>query len=332
MKKISLVVLFTLFLGIFTGCGSNSSSDTKTITVAFNQSENHPQYQALKELGEAFKEATDGRYEFDIQANAVLGDQKSTLESVQSGVIDISVVGNPIVENYNKDFAVIGLPYVYKSSQHQEEVFTSGVLDDLFASTKDNGFEILGAYTAGARSVYTDTEIITPDDLSGQKIRVMESDTMVRMLNAMGGVGTPMAQGEVYTSVQQGILDGAENNEITYADLKHYEIAPIFSRTQHLMVPDLIAVSNKLLDGMTAEDQATFRSLVKESISNEFGLWNDAVDKAIETAESNGATFVDADKDLFIEATQDLVDEIISANDDAKALYEKINELYDEQA
>lgn len=331
MKKISMLIMSALLFSIFTGCGSSDNNTTATtITVAFNQSENHPQYQALKELGEAFEKETDGRYKFDIQANAVLGDQKATIELMQSGVVGISVVGNPIVENYNKDFAVIGLPYVYKSQEHQKEVFTSGLLDDLFASTKSNKFEILGAYTAGARSIYTDVPVKTPSDLAGKKIRVMESDTMVNMLNAMGGVGTPMAQGEVYTAVQQGILNGGENNEITYADLKHYEVAPVFSRTEHLMVPDLIAVSSQLLDGMSDEDQATLRRLVKESTENEFNLWNAAVSDAVKAAEEGGAKFVDANKDEFVEATQSVVDETIKGNDTAKKLYDAINDLYDE--
>lgn len=329
MKKISIVLVAVLIASLLTGCGSKGDKAVK-ITVAFNQSENHPQYQALKELGEEFSKATDGRYEFDIQANAVLGDQKSTLELLQTGVVDISVVGNPIVENYNKDFAAIGLPYVYKSLDHQKEVFTSDVLDDLFASTKDNGFEILGAYTAGARSVYTDVPVTNTADLKGKKIRVMESETMVNMLNSMGGVGTPMAQGEVYTAVQQGILDGGENNEITYSDLKHFEIAPVFSKTEHLMVPDLIVVSNSLLEKMTKEDQETFRKLVKESVENEFTLWANAVSEAVANAEENGATFVEVDKAPFVEGTQSVVDSIISDNANAKKLYDSINDLYDE--
>src|SRR5690606_4976317 len=128
----------------------------------------------------------------------------------------------------------------------QKEVFTTDILDELFASTEENGFFVAGSFTAGSRNIYTDKPIETPEDLAGYKIRVMESDTMVKMLELMGGVGTPMGQGEVYTAVQQGVLEGGENNEVTYADLKHYEIAPYFSYTQHLMVPDLIIINDDI--------------------------------------------------------------------------------------
>lgn len=320
------------------GCGGgNSDADSgnttakkQTLKLAFNQSDEHPQYKALEEMGEAFDKATDGAYEIEISPNELLGAQKDAFELVQNGTIQMAMVANSIVENVNADFAVIGLPYAYDSEEHQEKVFTSGILDELFASTKDQKINVLAAFTAGSRSVYTDKPIEKPEDLAGYKIRVMESPTSIAMLNAMGGVATPMAQGEVYTAVQQGILNGGENNEITYADLKHYEIAPYFSRTKHLMIPDLLVINSDLLEGMTAEHQQILKDLSKEYTAREFDLWNEQIGDAIAMAEEAGAIFSEVDIKPFQDANQAVIDDVTSKSDSSKALYDEIRKLADE--
>ena len=204
---------------LLVGCSDKKSesnsevkNETQVLKVAFNQSEKHPQYKALVEFGKKLEEQTKGAYKLEISPNALLGDQRATVELTQNGVIQMAVVGNPVVENFNKDFAVI-LPYLYDSLEHQKKVFLSDVLKPLFKSVSSNGFEVVGIFTAGARCIYTDKAVTKPEDLAGYKIRVMQSDTMKKMLDLMGGIGTPMGQGEVYTAIQQGVINGGENDE-----------------------------------------------------------------------------------------------------------------------
>ncbi|MEM1484840.1 TRAP transporter substrate-binding protein [Oscillospiraceae bacterium PP1C4] len=304
------------------------AANATILKLAFNQSENHPQYKALKAMGDKFKEQTNGRYEIEIHPNALLGDQRATVELLQANAIQLSVVGNPLVENYNKDFAVIGLPYVYDSMEHQKKVFTGGVLDELFKSVSKEGFEVIAAFTAGSRNIYCDKPIKTPADLKGYKIRCMESDTMVKMIGYMGGVGTPMGQGDVYTAIQSGVLNGGENNEVTYADLKHYEVAPYFSYTQHLMVPDLIIASNTFLASLSAEDKATFDKLIDEMVAEEFALWGENVEIAKKAAIDGGATFVeDIDIAPFQEACKPLAEAVAGSSETAGKLYEAVRAL-----
>ncbi|URL02600.1 TRAP transporter substrate-binding protein [Avibacterium sp. 20-126] len=306
---------------------STNSVAATEVKVAFNQSEKHPQYQALQLFGEELSKATDGRYKVTIFPNELLGDQRASLELVQNGAIQMAVVANPLVENYDKTFAVLGIPYVYANTDHQEKVFTSGILDDLFASTKKFGFEVLTAYTAGARSLYTKGAAITDQaGLKGKKIRVLQSDTMIKMLACMGGTGVPMNQGEVYTAIQQGVLDGAENNEITYADLKQYEVAPFFARTQHLRVADLLVVSEFFLSSMSSEDQAVLKKLAKESTKVEFKLWNEKIKSAEAIAKENGATFVEVDTTAYQQSCKPLQDELVQTPEQ-KVIFEKIVEL-----
>lgn len=338
-KKMMAILMIGIMLVSFVGCSKPSDTGTETggdapaavatqlLKLSFNQSENHPQYKALETFGKRLEEETGGAFALEISPNALLGDQRASLELVQNGAIQMAVVGNPIVENFDKDYAVIGLPYVYDSLEHQKKVFTSGILDELFASVSGNGFEVVGAFTAGSRNVYTDKPIETPADLAGYKIRVMQSDTMKKMLDYMGGVGTPMAQGEVYTAVQQGVLEGGENNEVTYVDLKHYEISPYFSYTQHLMVPDLIVINNSIYTGMSTEHKEVFNRLMKETIENQFAGWNESVEEAKKVAIENGATFIELDIKPFQENVKPLHDEVTNSSEKAKKLYDEVRAL-----
>lgn len=332
MKKI-LFAGSLLLIGMFIGCSKEKETvaeekvKTQVLKVAFNQSENHPQYKALTKFSNQLEEQTKGAYKLEISPNALLGDQRATAELVQNGVIQMSVVGNPVVESFNKDFSVIGLPYLYDNLEHQKKVFLSDVLKPLFKSVSSSGFEVIGAFTAGARCLYTDKPMMKPEDLKGYKFRVMQSDTMKKMIDYMGGIGTPMGQGEVYTAVQQGVIEGGENNEVTYVDLKHYEIAPYFSYTNHLMVPDLIIINEKLYNGMSSENRKIFDDLMKQTIENEFEVWNENVEAAKKIAIENGAKFIEVDIKPFQERVKPLQEEVANSSELTKDIYAKVREL-----
>lgn len=329
MKRKGRMLLSILLFGLgLSGCSKNTAAmDGGIIRIAYNQAPTHPHYQALEKAGEKFQEATGGRYEFLIYPNEVLGDQRASIELIQNGAIQMAIVNNAMIENYNKDFAILGLPYIFDSEEHQKEVFTSGVLDPLFSSTKEQGFQIMAAYTAGSRNVYASKAIETPADLSGMKIRVMESPSMIRMMEYMGGVGTPMGQGEVYTAIQQGVIDGGENNEITYSDMKHYEVAPFFSRTQHIMIPDLVIAESAYLDRMAPEDRELLVQILQDSIEEEFALWDSQIEETKNILIEKGVTFVDVDIAPFQENCLKLHDEAIQDSDAARELYQQIRAL-----
>lgn len=332
MKK-GLFIGSLLLMGMFMGCSKDKEVDgsapvkTQILKVGFNQSEKHPQYKALEEFSQKLEQETKGAYKLEISPNELLGDQRATAELVQNGVIQMSVVGNPVVESFNKDFAVIGLPYLYDNLEHQKKVFTSDVLKPLFKSVSSSGFEVVGAFTAGARCLYTDKPMTKPEDLAGYKFRVMQSDTMKKMVDYMGGIGTPMGQGEVYTAVQQGVIEGGENNEVTYVDLKHYEIAPYFSYTNHLMVPDLIIINEKLYNGMTPENREIFDRLMKETIENEFTIWNENVEAAKKIAAENGAKFIEVDIKPFQERVKPLQEDVANTSEMTKKIYTEVRAL-----
>ena len=311
-------------------CSASPSADggggaKHVLRVAFNQDINHPQAQALTELSKKLEKETDGKYSLQLYTDETLGDQASTIEQVQSGTIDLSVVAGSLLENFEPDFSVVNLPYVYDSPEQQMKVLNDPqIMGDLYDSVLDDNIKVLTAYHGGVRNVYSSKGPVNePADLKSQKIRVIGSDTNVEMMKLMGGIGTPMAQGEVYTAIQSGVLDGAENNELIYSTLSHDEIAPYYSYTKHLMMPDYLIASPKVWDAMDKETQETFTKLLGESVDTELDLFAKAVDTAKAESEKAGAKFNDADVDAFREATKPLIDSKVTS-DRSKAIYDAI--------
>ncbi|MBB6214391.1 tripartite ATP-independent transporter DctP family solute receptor [Anaerosolibacter carboniphilus] len=335
MQKRIIALLLVVLMVVLSGCAGKTTEPSKTnegteavktqvIKVAFNQPENHPQYKAMQQFGEKVFERTNGAYKIEIFPNELLGPQRETVELVQTGAIGMSIVANSLVENFNKKFSILGLPYIYDSKEHQNAVFTDDtIVGDLFKSTADNNFIVLTAFHAGARNVYTNKAINTPADLKGLKIRIMESDTNIKMMKYMGGVGTPMGQGEVYTATQSGVIDGGENNELIYANMKHYEVAKVYSYTQHLMIPDLLIINKALYEGMSEEHKAIFNEEIKNATTAEVDLWEVDAEVAKKTAQDNGAQFVYPDIKAFQESVKPLHDEL-TQDPEFKKLYDAI--------
>lgn len=310
------------------GSAASSTKVGKTVLkCSFNQSIDNPEAQTVVQLSDKLYDATDGRYSIEVYPNEQLGDQKSSLELVETGAVEMAIVANSLVENVNPDFSVIGCPYIYDSVDHQKALFESGSLDELFATTESSGFTVLAAYSLGPRCVYAKKPVTSPEDLKGMKIRVMQSDTMVQMMNAMGGVGTPMSQGDVYSAIQAGTLDGAENNIITYTDLLQYEVAPYFSETNHLMIPDELIINTASIKGMSADDQKALKDLSTQSVETMFTLAAQLRDQYRKVCEDKGVTFTEVDIAPFQKNMQPLIDNVVNRSDMTKAIYQDILNL-----
>ena len=318
-------------VGCSTGGGGaaadgGSASNPVVLKVAFNQPETHPQYSAMVNFGKKLKEQTKGAYEIKMFPNELLGSQQDTIAGVQSGTIDMSIVAGSLLENVNPDFVAFNLPYVFDSLEQQVSVLSDpAVTSDLYKSMEDKNIDVVAGFTGGIRNVYTKEKAIkTPADLAGLKIRVIQSDTMVSMMKLMGGVGTPMGQADVYTAIQSGVLDGGENNELIYNSLKHDEIAPHYSSTKHLMMPDFLIMSSKVLAGMTDDQRTIFTDGLVAASQEEATLWNKTVATAVTQAKAAGAKFNDVDTAAFKKAVQPLVDEKLAASPEAKKLYDAV--------
>lgn len=328
-RPVSLALVIALCLALFSGCGTRNAEGEKTqiIRIAFNQPESHVEYQALADFGEKFKEATDGRYEVQIYPNAVLGDQGPVTEMIRTGALQMAVVPISVPESYNADFAIIAAPYLYDNLKQMETAAREGVFDPLFTTTDKYGFEIVTLYTSGARHIYTDKPIEKPEDLAGYKIRVMDSDAYIQMVELMGGVGIPMAQSEVYAAVQQHVIEGGENSEVVYNNFKHYELSPYFSYTNHLVMTDVVVANKGFLADMDEETRAIFNQLIKESMEVEFATWDQSIEEAKAVLEEQGVIFVESDIQAFQERCAPLLESIANRSDMTRAVYNQVMEI-----
>lgn len=308
-----------------TSGGDSDNTSATVFKVAFNQSEAHPQAQAILELSDKLEEQTDGKYRLELYPDGTLGAQEATIEQVQSGTIELAFVAGSLLESFESDFSVVNLPYIYESPEHQMSVLNDEeIVGELYSKLEEDSIKVLSAYHGGVRNVYASKPIEKPADLAGMKIRVIGSDTNVRMMELMGGIGTPMAQDEVYTAIQSGVLDGAENNELIYATLSHDEIAPFYSSTNHLMMPDYLVASPKMWDSLDDETKKIFATLLEESVDTELSLFSASVESAKKDAEAAGATFVEADADAFRDAVLPLHEERLTT-DLVKKIYDAID-------
>lgn len=328
LGAIGAAAVMTLTLASCSGAsagGGEGAQAPTTFRVAFNQDAEHPQARALQELSDELEERTDGAYSLELYTDETLGDQAETIEQVQSGTIDFAIVAGSLLENFEPDMSVVNLPYLYDSPEHQMSVLNDReIVGELYDALLDDSIAVMAAYHGGVRNVYSsDGPVASPGDLAGQKIRVIGSDTNVRMMELMGGVGTPMAQGEVYTAIQSGVLNGAENNELIYASLSHDEIAGYYSRTQHLMMPDYLIAAPAVWDGLDEETRAVFQELLDASVDTELEYFATAVDEAVAAAEEAGAQFSDADVDAFREAVLPLHEERVT-NERTQGIYDAI--------
>ena len=334
-----VVGLVSLGLAACGGGGSSSGSTPATdggsgeqivFKLAFNQTDQHPQYKAGVEFGKRLEEATDGRYSIKVYPNEQLGTQSDVIQNLSNGTVELMYVGGPVMEGFNKDFAVYNLPYMFDSVDAQHQIFRDTELNaELFKSVEGSkNITVLAALFAGVRNIYNSKQAVrTPDDLTGMKIRVQQSDSQVRMIELMGAVAAPMGQGDVYSALQTGVLDGAENNETVYNALKHDEVAKFYSYTRHLMIPDYLLINSKALNAMPEADRQALLDLVPEIQKMADDGFQDFIKKSIDSSKSIGAQFNDdVDTAAFKERVQPLVDETVNANDVRKTLYAAIQE------
>lgn len=322
MKKIAAA--FAVALGLaalgLTGCakgGAKSSAEATAanpmvLTLAHSLSETHTVHIAMAEFADKVNERTDGRIQIKIFPNGQLGSENESMEQLMAGVISMTKVASPGLATYNESYHAFGLPYIFDDTQDFYHVMDSAQMQDFFLSSADDGFVTLTYYTSGARSFYTkDKAIRTPADLKGLKIRVQDMKSQTDMMKALGGTPVAMSYGDVYTSLQTGIIDGTENNETALTTGKHGEICKVYSTDQHAMIPDVLVMSSKVWATISPEDQQIILEAAHESTESHKIAWDAAIGEAIEEAKTQmGVTFVDdVDKEAFREATKDMVGE-----------------------
>ena len=226
------------------------------------------------------------------------------------------------------------MPYLFTSEEaYFAAMNDTDYMNKIYASTEDTGLQVVTWYNVGTRNFYAKKAINTPDDLKGMKIRVQQSPASIKMANAFGAAASPMSFGEVYTAIQQGVIDGAENNELALTDNKHGEVAKYFTYSKHQMIPDVLIANYKFLNGLSEEERAVFEKAAEISTDTEIEEWAKDVETAKKTAEEDmGVTFIEPDLNAFKDKVKDVQQEMLDANPNIRDLYDHIQEYNEKYA
>ena len=273
----------------------------------------YPTVEAVKYFGELIKERTNGRYVVEVYHSAQLGQEADTIEQVRSGVIDLNRISMGPFNGLIPETTIPSLPYIFRSVEHARTVMNGPIGDEILAAFEPHGLIGLAFYDGGARSFYNSKKPITSAaDLKGMKFRVMQSDIFVDMVAALGAAATPMPYGEVYSGIETGVIDGAENNFPSYDTAKHSEVAKYYSLDEHLIVPEVFVMSKGSWDKLTPEDQAIFKQAAKDSVAKQYELWDAQVEKSRAIVEAAGSTITTPDKQPFIDAMKPVYDKWVT--------------------
>ncbi len=300
-----------------TGCGrlglsggSKATVPEYVLTYAENQTSDYPTTQGADKFAQLVKEKSDGRIIIQVHPNAELGTENETAEQLTFGGLDMVRVSLATMGDYSDMSLILQMPYIYTGSEHMWKVLNSDIGQKVMDSFDGTGIVPLSWYDAGARSFYmTDKPIRQLGDFQGMRVRVQQSAVMQDMISVLGAVPVPIPYEQVYSELQKGTIDGAENNVSSYETMKHYEIAKYFTEDEHMRVPEMQIISQKTWDRLSAEDRKIIRESAEESALYERKLWAEQEKTAARKVEEAGTEFIELsaeEKDKFRNAMSPL--------------------------
>lgn len=289
------------------------------LKLSHNQDRTHPVHKSMQFMADEVKKLTHGDLRIRIYPNGQLGTQRESMELMQNGALQMVKSNASELEAFEPAYGAFNIPYIFKDREHYYRAMQSEVGQKILSSSHDKGFIGLTYYDGGSRNFYANKAINSPADLKGMKIRVQPSPTAVEMIKLMGGAPTPLAFGELYTALQQGVVDGAENNPTALTTSRHGEVAKVYSLDEHTMIPDVLLISTKAWDGLTKDQQVALKKAANDSMMYHKKLWEKMTDEAIEKAKSSmGVKFVTVEKQPFIDAVKPMHDAALQNPDIAE--------------
>ena len=302
-KTLICASLFALF------SAGAAAAEKVTLKLAHNLERSHVVHQAFEEMAKEVKQLSDGKMTIRIYPSSQMGSARETMELLQNGALDMTKGSASDLESFDNIYAIYNLPFLFNDQNHFNNVVFGEVGKEIMNSTKEKGFFALSAYVAGTRSFYAKKPITRPEDLKGLKIRVQASPTTLKMVELMGGSPTPISFGEVYTAMQQGVVDGAENNVPSWVQTRHIEIAKVFSEDEHASIPDFLVISSKTWDKLTPDQQQILIKAAKASEVFQQQLWRKIDADTRAQAKAMGGEIIKVDKAPFRAAVQPLFDD-----------------------
>lgn len=303
-------ILFMLLIVTLLIPGCVAKTGVKKIKLGHGLDQSHPVHKAMVYLAERAEEKSNGQLLISVYPSQQLGTERECLELLQIGSLGMTKVSSSVLEGFAPIFKVFSLPYIFRNDEHKFHVFEGEVGKELLLSPQKFWLRGLCFYDAGSRSFYTkDKPVITPDDLTGLKIRTQESATSVKLVNSLGGSATPISWGELYTALQQGVVDGAENNPPSFYLSRHYEVCKYYSLDEHTSVPDVLLVSTIIWEELNEQQRQWLQEAALESYEYQKVLWQKSSAEALEEVQKAGVEVIYPDKKPFADKVESLIDE-----------------------
>lgn len=292
-------------LALSAACGHKG--DVTVLRLGHALDTGHVVHKSMVYMGQRLEMYSGGAMRIDIYPSGQLGSERELVELLQIGSLAMTKVSSSPLESFVPEMKVFSLPYVFRDRDHFWRVLNSDVGRELLLAPERVRLRGLGYYDAGSRSFYTTKKLIrSPEDLKGLKIRVQKSQTSVDMIDAMGGAATPISWGELYTSLQQGVVDGAENNPPSLYLSRQYEVSKYYTLDEHTSVPDILLISEHVWKSLTPQQQEWVQMAADDSVEYEKKLWSEASDEALAAIEASGVEIFRPEKQPFIDAVQDM--------------------------
>ncbi|MFP4844958.1 TRAP transporter substrate-binding protein [Winogradskyella sp. PE311] len=320
IKTITVVVLLVL---TFTSCKDNTGP--KVMYLGHTLPQTHPVHKGIVEFQKALEKKSNGTLIVKIFPDAQLGSEREVLELLQIGSVAATKVSAATLSNFVPEYNVLGIPYLFRDKQHQFEVLEGEIGKSILQKGSKFWLRGLCYYDAGSRSFYTSNKAIrTPEDLEGLKIRVMNNQMAINMVNSMGGSATPLAYGELYTAIQQGVVDGAENNPPSFVSSNHYEISKYYTLDQHSSVPDVLLIGTKYWDKLSDQEKIWVQEAADESAQAQKVFWNESVEASMETAKAAGVEIIIPEKSLFADKSKSVLENFVKEFPELKPIVNQI--------
>jgi len=305
LRIVNLVVRGILIMAFLSIACDQSSRPLRVLKIAHGLNTDHPVHQAMAFMAQRVAEKSAGTMRIEIYPSEQLGTEKECVEQLQLGILSMTKVSSSALESFVPNIKVLAMPFLFRDAEHKWRVLESPIGDELLLACEPKGMRGLVYYDAGARSFYTkERPILRPDDLKGLKIRVQLSPMAIQMVDVLGGSATPIPWGELYTALQQGVVDGAENNEPSLYTSRHYEVARHYSLDEHTMVPDILLISTIVWKRLDDDQRRILKEAAEESVPFQRTLWQQFVQNSMEEMERKGLQVYRPDKNPFYQRAQ----------------------------
>lgn len=316
----------TLAVAIFIS-SCNPQSKTSELRLAHGLDITHPVHQGMVNMAEQLEHISKGQMTIKIYPGGQLGSERECLELLQVGSLDMTKVSAAVMENFAPVYQILSLPYIFNSREHAYQVLDGEVGSQFLAQGSKYRLRGLCFYDAGSRSFYTkEKPVKSPEDLEGLKIRVQRSKTAVEMVNRMGGSPTPISWGELYTALQQGVVDGAENNPPSFYFSRHFEVCKYYSINEHTAVPDVLLIGTNTWNRLNEQQKEWVSEAARRSAKYQRKVWQASEQECLEKMIAGGVKVSYPEKELFAREVVEMEEEY-KKDPSFKALIDQIEKV-----